>query len=338
MTKSERLKALVRGTPEGTMLFHPIVMHFAARFIGSGYGAFASDYRVLVESNVRCMERFGYDAVSVISDPYRETAAFGAEIYYPEDAVPRCRALRVTSTADLDGLSAHDVTVSPRTRDRIRGVMYYRELLGDAIPVIGWVEGPLAEACDLAGVNETLLNLALDPDNVRRLMDICLPVGEDFARHQIEAGSDIMGVGDAICSQISASMYREFVFPLHCRLFETIHSLGALVKLHICGNIAHILGDLAETGADIIDIDSMVPMEEAFAVVGEKAALSGNLNPVSVIRDMKVGDVYDAAHAMAERFKGRKFILSGGCEIPVDTPHENMDAMMRAAKEVCYRR
>ena len=60
--------------------------------------------------------------------------------------------------------------------------------LGDDVPVIGWVEGPLAEACDLAGVNEILLQLALDPDYVRMLMDRCIVTAGDFARAQIDAG------------------------------------------------------------------------------------------------------------------------------------------------------
>ena len=42
-----------------------------------------------------------------------------------------------------------------RTLDRIKGVRYYRELLGPAFPVIEWVEGTLAETADLSGVSET---------------------------------------------------------------------------------------------------------------------------------------------------------------------------------------
>jgi hypothetical protein len=51
--------------------FHPILMHFAARYSGFTYGRFASDYRALVESNLRCRDEFGMDAVGLISDPYR---------------------------------------------------------------------------------------------------------------------------------------------------------------------------------------------------------------------------------------------------------------------------
>ncbi len=331
MTPKERLHRLVRGATIEGMLFHPILMHFAVRFAGRSYREFLTDHRVLVESNIRCMERFGHDAVSVISDPYRETSAFGARIEFPEDSVPLCTDRLVATIDDVRALAAPDVYAAERTRDRIEGVRYYRDLLGDTFPVIGWIEGPLAEACDLAGVNEVLLRLALDPDFVCLLMDRCMSTAKAFARAQIEAGCDVMGVGDAICSQISPAMYESLVLPLHQELFGYIHSLGALVKLHICGNITHLLGHIAHSGADIVDLDWMVDPAVAHDTLGPGITLSGNLDPVSVIRDLDADEVYARASALVEQARSWRFILSGGCEITVDTPHENLDAMRRAA-------
>jgi len=332
MTPKSRLHNLVRhGDTNGGMLFHPILMHFAVRFAGRSYREFLTDHRVLVESNVRCMERFGHNAVSVISDPYRETSAFGARIEFPEDDVPLCTDRIVTTIDDVRALTPPDVHTAERTRDRIEGVRCYRRLIGDSVPLIGWIEGPLAEACDLAGVNEIMLNLALDPDFVRLLMDTCMITAKDFARAQIEAGCDIMGVGDAICSQISPAMYEAFVLPLHRELFDYIHSLRGLVKLHICGDITHLLCHLATSGADMIDLDWLVDPVNAHNILGPEITLSGNLDPVSVIRELTADEVYTRAAALVEQTRGWRFILSGGCEITVDTPHANLDAMRRAA-------
>ena len=65
-------------------------MQFAAEYIGRDYAAFASDYRVLVEANLACAKDFGIDQLSAISDPYRETHGFGAEIVFMKDGPPRC--------------------------------------------------------------------------------------------------------------------------------------------------------------------------------------------------------------------------------------------------------
>ena len=51
-----RYMAVLRGEPPDILPRLPILMQFAAEFIGSNYGAFASDYRVLVEANLTCAE------------------------------------------------------------------------------------------------------------------------------------------------------------------------------------------------------------------------------------------------------------------------------------------
>jgi len=89
MNKKQFYQDLLKGRKEKERIFfRPILMHFAARFNNTTYGKFASDYKVLVESNIRAMEYFDTDMVSLISDPYRETSAFGARIEYIPEGVP----------------------------------------------------------------------------------------------------------------------------------------------------------------------------------------------------------------------------------------------------------
>ena len=152
MNKTELYRALLNGDkPEERVFFRPILMHFAARFNNTTYGKFASDYKTLVESNIRAMEFFDTDMVSLISDPYRETSAFGARIEFIDEGVPRCLDRIVETIEDVRTLPDPDVYKCERTYDRIKGAEYYRQLLKGTVPVSGWIEGPLAEACDLAG-------------------------------------------------------------------------------------------------------------------------------------------------------------------------------------------
>ncbi len=307
--------------------FHPILMHFAANYAGFSYREFASDYRVLVKSNLKYMKDFQADAVGLISDPYRETSAFGAEISYPEEGVPRCKKPIVVSMEDIQALRNPDIFKAERTLDRIKaGELLVRET-GGWVPVIGWVEGPLAESCDLAGVNEILLKLFMEPDFVKRLMEKTLVTAKEFARAQVEAGCGIIGVGDAICSQISADNYRDFVKELHGELFRYIQSLGAKVKLHICGNITHLLEDLGDLKPDIVDLDWMVDMDKAYEVLGPEIIRCGNLDPVSVIQDRNPEEIAARTRELCLKEKGRAFILSGGCEITVSTPPAHVKAM-----------
>lgn len=330
-TKTQLFNDLVQGKfPEGRMLFRPILMHFAARLAGKTYGELASDYRTLVECNIRAMEQFDLDMVGLISDPYRETSAFGARVRFIDEGVPVCEEIIVNSMEDAKMLRNPDVHKSARTADRIKGAELFQKQLKGKVPVIGWIEGPLAEACDLAGISNILMSLMADPDFCNVLMDKCVVTAKEFAKAQIEAGCQIIGMGDAICSQIDAFTYETFVKERHGEIIDFIHACGGKVKLHICGNITHLLPAISELNVDILDIDYQVDPEETHKIMGPEVIICGNINPV-LVEEKSKDIIFDATKELVEREKNRKFILSAGCEITVNTKHENLMAMRNAS-------
>ena len=310
-------------TSDGRTFFHPILMMNAAHHFGKTYTEFMTDYKVLVESNMKCLEIYKHDAVSVISDPYRETSAFGSKITFEGNNSPKAEKL-IFGMDDVDKLVNPDVYQCERTLDRINGVRYFRELLGSPFPIIGWIEGPLAEAADLSGVSEIMIHMMTEPDMVKALLQKCLITAKDFALAQINAGANIIGIGDAVCSQISTDMYDEFCLSLHKELFDFIHSHGAIVKVHICGNISHILPSLAQTNIDILDIDWMVDMAEAYQIMGKDVMLCGNLDPVAVIMNGDKEIIKENYDKVKKSIPEKNWIMMGGCEIPLATPVENM--------------
>ncbi len=331
MTKSDEFNTLVSsGKLKDKVLFRPILMHFAARFINKTYAEFASDYKVLVEANLKALEYFDIDMVGLISDPYRETSAFGAPVEYVKEGVPKCQKLIISDIEDVKNLKNPDVYKSERTLDRIQAARLLQNKLNGEVPIIGWIEGPLAEACDLAGVDNMLLKLMMDPDFSNLLMDKCMVTAKDFAKAQIEAGCDIIGIGDAICSQIDTATYDTFVKNRHKELINFIHSLGGKVKMHICGDITHLIPSLAKLNIDILDLDWQVDPDYVYSITGDKTIRCGNINPVD-IQNKSEEEIYNMSRQLLEEENGRPFILSGGCEITVNTPPENLLAMRKAS-------
>jgi MtaA/CmuA family methyltransferase len=331
MTKKQLFNKLINGESIPYTLFTPILMHFAARHIGKTYGAFASDHKVLVEANLKAIEDFDVDMAWLISDPYRETSAFGATIQYEAEGVPRCMNHVIQKSEDVHELKIPDVYGSERTMDRIKAAEELSTALQNEVPIIGWIEGPLAEACDLAGVSEMIMMLMLDPETSELLMDKCMTFAKKFAKTQLEAGCQIIGVGDAICSQIDLETYNTFILPRHKELISFIHDHGGLVKLHICGNINHLLPSIRTFSPDIVDLDWQVDLHEARKVLGSDIILCGNIDPV-MIQDKSPEELYQMAHKLSQKMQGGKFILSGGCEITVNTPKENLMALRKATK------
>ncbi len=325
MTGFERYRAMLCGQPVDHAPRTPILMHFAVRHVGTTYARFAADHRVLVEANAACARDFGLDQVSCISDPFRETQGLGGVVTYVEQGVPRCTA-PLAQTKDLAVLARATPLTSERMRDRVQAVEMYHARFAGQYSILGWVEGPAAEGADLRGVDRFLIDLLKDPTFAGELMDRCTEVGIEFARAQVAAGADTIGVGDAIASQISPRVYETLIQPREKRLIAAIKDTGALAKLHICGNITHLLPGMVELPIDIIDVDHMVDIGAVRRRVGRRVAITGNLDPVSAIMDGTPQSIRSGLARIYEQV-GNPYLVNAGCEIPGGTPGENLRAL-----------
>jgi len=173
-----------------------------------------------------------------------------------------------------------------------------------------------------------LIHLVDRPAWVHDLLEICTQVEIEFARAQIAAGADIIGLGDAIASLVSPAMYREYALPYEQRIFQAVHDMGAIARLHICGNTNRILPDMLESGADVIDLDWMVDLRKAAEIFDDRVALCGNFDPVVVMLQGTEEQVETAVHYCLEN-GGRRYFSAAGCEIPEGTPHGNLRAQAR---------
>ena len=329
MNSSERLAARLRGDPVDRPPNFNLVMQFGPHFIGRPLSAYYQDYRTLSDANFAVQEAFALDILQAISDPYREAADAGLPVVFPDDGLPLATAPLLEEPGDLDRLRYPRPEDGRRMTDRLLAVRAMRERAGVQIPVMGWVEGALAEATHVRGVGRLLTDLIDRPEWVRELLERIVETEIAFAEAQIAAGADIVGLGDAIASQISARAYREFALPYEQRIFAAIRAAGALPRLHICGNTSRILGDMARSGAAIIDVDWMVDFGKAAETFGDRAAACGNHDPVAVMLNGAPDAVREAVHAEL-RAGGPRCISAAGCEIPDGTPIANLAAHAQA--------
>lgn len=326
------MQAALRGEPPDRPPNFDIMMTFAAHYVGQPLSRYYLDYRVLCEANFAVQRDFELDILQAISDPYRETTDLGGQIECPEDGLPISTASLLQDPAQLRTLSPVDPGSGHRMSDRLEAVRLMKERSAGQIPVMGWVEGALAEAADLRGVTALMTDLYDRPGWVADLLEVCAEQEIRFAQAQIEAGADIIGLGDAIASPVSPRAYRAFALPYEQRIFQAVHEMGARARLHICGDTGKILGAMAESGADIIDIDWMVDMPAAVRAFGD-TAICGNFDPVSVMLQGTPETVRLATLTCAES-GGHRFFSAAGCEIPDGTPYANLHAQSDALKSL----
>lgn len=335
MTALERMKALFEGKPSGRLLLQPICMTFAARASGVTYYDYVTDYRVLVESQLRLVEKFGLDVVTLCSDPAREACDCGAPVRWFRDQPPAYDPQNplLREKGQLRTLRQPDPLGGGRMHDRVKGAELFRKEVGGDIPILGWIEGPMAEAADLRGINEIMLDVLDDPAFVRDLFEFIVEMEVAFARAQIEAGVDIVGIGDAAASLVGRRIYRELVLPCERRMIEAIHAMGCPVRLHICGNVNHLLDDIATLDLEMIDIDCLTDIRLAREKLPSHVAILGNMDPVRYLLEGTPGEV----RAKLERDHqtvGPFYVAGPGCEVPPRTPYENLHALREYVESV----
>ena len=334
MTSRERVLAMIAGEPVDRLPLMPITMMFAADRIGRPYRDYVTDHGVLVEGQIATAEAFDLDYVSCISDPTREACDLGAPVQFFDDLPPAIQEdnTLLADKARLAGLRVPDPTSGGRMLDRIQAAARFKERVGGDLVIEGWVEGPCAEGADLRGLNTLMMDFFDDPAFVRDLFAFAVEMELAFAQAQIDAGCDLIGVGDAAASLVGPQIYDEFVRPEEKRLVDGIHASGGRVRLHICGNTRAILEGMGRLGCEIVDLDFMVPVAEAREAMGPEQVLLGNIDPVHCLREGTPDGIREAL-ACCHQEAGERYIVGAGCEVVRDTPDANLLAMRDYAFE-----
>ena len=231
----------------------------------------------------------------------------------------------------LPGSNSYNPLENSRCSNRLTEIKEFRKNTENEFFVVGWVEGPVAEYVDLRGASNASVDFLLEQEAVEKSMDIIVECAMDFISLQIKAGAHCIGIGDAFCSQIGPELYNQFAFKRQKKLVEHIHSEGALAKLHICGNTESILREMIQTGADIIDIDHLVPSMKGFvSQLSKQQVFSGKADPVTIIQDGTPEIIKQTVIDDLSEADGR-CIISAGCEITPGTSIENMRAFGHAS-------
>lgn len=327
MTSRARFLAAMRGEPADRVPVFPLLMFFAADRAGLTYREYATNGAALAEAQLAVQARFGLDAVTACSDAFRLAADLGGDVDFPAEATPHLARPLIETAADIDKLGTPDPTEG-RQGDRVRAVA---ALAGGAAPVLGWVEMPFAEACALCGVGGFMLLMIDAPETAHRLLERLTALEIAFGQAQIAAGADMIGAGDAAASLISPDMYAEFALPYERRVCDALHAAGAPVKLHVCGDTRALLPQMATCGADLFNVDHLVPFaqaRDAYAAAG--VCCKGNLDPVAEIMQATPADCQARALRCLAAARGTRYMLSAGCEIPAATPDAVFQAFCEA--------
>lgn len=334
MNSLERLIASGKGEEVDYVPVAPGIGHYAAVLAGKPMTEVAFDPELMAEVVSGSVERHGHDSCGPITDYGLGTESMGSRAVIRDWEQTYVDQFAVQSEADLEDLTVPD----PYRDGRMPVILECEQILVDLYEgkkgLNGGVAGPLSFAANLRGHTRILYDLVQNPGLVHDLLEISLEAAASFAEAQIkDGGMGTINIYDPVATLISTPMVEEFSFHYLERLIQRIKARDALVLLHICNDTTRLLDRMVEIGTDILSLDVQVDLAEAKEIVGERASLSGHVATNHLaLRDPAA--IYEESCACIRKAaRGGRFTLSSSCEVSTDTPPENIDAMVRAARE-----
>ena len=205
-----------------------------------------------------------------------------------------------------------------------------RELDG-RVPLVGFAGAPftLASYAVEGGASRTYaLTKGLmysQPEVWHELCDAFAAVIGDYLLAQVEAGAQALQLFDSWAGALSVDDYREFALPHTRRILDTA-AAGGVPIIHFGTGTATLLEAMTEAGGDVIGVDWRVPLDEAWARIGDDRAIQGNLDPTLLLGPVQ--RLLAGAAVVLQRAGGRPgHIFNLGHGILPETPLEHVQAL-----------
>lgn len=282
------------------------------------------------EVSLQPLHALGVDAVIVFSDILIVAEAMGLPLDVPDDGPILSNPIR--HRAALDRL--HDFDPESETKfvgDAIRAIC---RATGPDVPVIGFAAAPWTLACYMiegrtrGDISRAKHLLAQDPALLRDLLARIARCTTAYLKSQIAAGASAIQLFDTWAGDLSAAEYRELELPATQQILRALGS-GAPKILFARGTTRHI-DALAESGADVISIDSRTDLAVARRTLGHRVALQGNVDPEVLLGPQPL--IRQAVREAIEKTSGVGHILNLGHGILPDTPAQNAKAFVEAGQ------
>ena len=283
-----------------------------------------------------CMEaiakKFNTGAAFSLMDLSVEAEAFGSPVSYFEDEVPTVTAALAHDEEEADQLEVPKVGAG-RTGECIKGIKEAAQRITDR-PVLAGIIGPFSLAGRLLDMTEIMILCYEEPELVETVLEKATEFLIAYSLAFKEAGANGIAIAEPAAGLLSPSLIKEFSTPYVQRIRDAVEDENFMIMYHNCGNIIPLLDNIREIGVGSYSVGNAVDMETTLKGLPADAVVVGNLDPAGVLRNGTPEEVRKEALKLLENCsKYPNFVISSGCDMPPQTPIENIQAFFDAVEE-----
>lgn len=302
------------------------------------------DSRLSSSCTIRYAKMTGSDFIKPCLDTNVEfmdiTVPGKVEMVVPDDNYTRISGHVISEPEDADKLEFYDPFVPKECPQFTKGFVENIEALAESMDedwhICGFCWAPFSFAGFLMGAENMMMDIMMDGDLLRAVLNKTERMSADLQRRCIDAGATVMWMADPTAGEdlISSDTYKEYEFDHLKHVVDSVKAFrpDAPILYHMCGYTANTMRLLPNAGVQCFSCDTKTDLAEARASAGRKLAIMGNVDPVgTLLMGTPEKVIAEVTADIAKAYEDGGYIVAPGCEVPRDAPDENVIAMYTAA-------
>ncbi|MBA5686042.1 uroporphyrinogen decarboxylase [Rugamonas apoptosis] len=337
------LRALLRQPTDYTPVW---LMRQAGRYLpeyratrqkAGSFMGLATNPDYATEVTIQPLDRFPLDAAILFSDILTVPDAMGLGLYFVEGEGPKFQRPLKTE-ADVLALR----TPEPGSLDYVfKAVTQIRTELNGRVPLIGFSGSPWTLACYMVegqGSREfhTIKKMLYNrPDLMHHVLATNAKAVAEYLNAQIDAGAQAVMIFDSWGGALADGAYQEFSLAYMQQVVSQLKREKDGVRIPaivFTKGGGQWIEEIAGVGADAVGLDWTVNLRQARALVGDKVALQGNLDPAILFAspDQIRAEVHKVLDAFGKPGANSGHVFNLGHGISQFTDPEHVAAMVEA--------
>lgn len=199
-----------------------------------------------------------------------------------------------------------------------------------------YVTGPYSLAGLIMGADEAAMATITEPDKLTALCEFTTEKIEEYIRLLIGAGAQVICILEPSAVMLGPDQFEQFSSGFVRHINDSFKYADVATVYHTCGNTMHLIEKMVESKVDAISLDSPeagVDLPRVAERVNGEVIIIGNINPTGHILKSKPEIVQKEVMQLLQAMEPYpNFVLSTGCDLPQETPFENISAFMNTGR------
>lgn len=283
-----------------------------------------------------------------------EFEGFGGNVTIKNEGYPAMVGHLFDSASEYDKIDPDKLVKSERVKTILESISILKKELKDEVFITGFMLPPLSLAFQLLDMTNLSMAMLTEQEDAHALMDRITESCILYADKMMEAGVDgiLFDNGGSTADLFSQEMAEEFMFKYTKKLYRSVQADGGYVISHNCATRAFHEMELAMSpdalnfsygevdmikeryGMDCVKMHTRSGCGPRYCLkelAYSGICLMGNIDS-NIFGNGSSADIEHEVNSCMEAAPECGFILSTGCEIPLNASPEKMDVLWNALK------